>query len=312
MSVYAVPTTAEVCMREFISRLSKRIAGTAPEYTEFMPILSLLLEQSESRIDIVPVNRLIGGLSQKAQTKGADAISYLRSNWGPGLLAKSPSPKKVTPQKIVTVTNLPESSSSSSSSSITVTNVPQRALIRDAAEQGGGTVVFSWAQSSLFQTLGIPRDTWNGFCAMAVGEFFVRPDTIQTTLRSQKGKIDLLHLHSRYGASGEASYEYITAAFGLTFVNATSVTKLTPQNTLLAMETFSGTRHMIGLLKSKGGGHAIGVIVNGGTYNFFDAEEGQATLGDRNSFWQFLYRYITHETKGLDKDFQNVFVATWS
>lgn len=308
MSAYSVPTSAEMCIQTFVGLLNTRVKNMTT-YGLFMPLIDELIEQGEGAINVTRVNRIIGELPQKALTAGAEAIQYLRNHWGPGLKAQ---PSKTKSKSGLTIR--PPSPSPSPTPSISITNVdvPDRALLRDAAEQAGGTVTFSWAQRSLFQSLGIPTDTWNGFCAMTVGEFLLRPDTIQTKLKSQKGKIDLLHVHESYRSSGRSSYDFITSEFGLTFSGVTDAVAITPENTLRALETHSGTRHMIGLLKAEGGGHAVGVIVSSGEYTFFDAEEGQAELGNRDSFWLFLYRYITHETKGLDKQFKYVFVATWS
>lgn len=224
----------------------------------------------------------------------------------------SPSPSP-SPSRAASQAPSPASPAASSAAVAISVAPPDRALIRDAAEAGGGTVKFSWAQSSLFDSLAIPRDTFSGFCALTVGEFLIRPDTIETKLRSSRGKIDLLNANGRYRGSGRPSYEFITGEFGLTYVGATAVATLTPEHALAALESLHGTRHMIGLLRTGGGGgHAVGVIVSGGRYSFFDAEEGQAELPNRDAFWKFLYRYITHATKGLAKDYQRVFVATWS
>ncbi len=226
--------------------------------------------------------------------------------------APAPSP---SPSPSPAPSPAPRAASPAASSAAVAISVapPDRVLIRDAAEAGGGTVKFSWAQSSLFDSLAIPRGTFSGFCALTVGEFLIRPDTIETKLRSSRGKIDLLNANGRYHGSGKSSYEFITGEFGLTYVGATDVAALTPEHTLAALESLRGTRHMIGLLRTGGGsGHAVGVIVSGGRYSFFDAEEGQAELPNRDAFWRFLYRYITHPTKGLAAVYQRVFVATWS
>lgn len=227
----------------------------------------------------------------------------------------SPSPASpASPASRAPSAAAPAPSPSSSAAAVAISVAPpDRALIRDAAEAAGGTVKFSWAQSSLFDSLGIPRDTFGGFCALTVGEFLIRPDTIEAKLRSSRGKIDLLNANGRYRGSGKPSYEFITGEFGLTYVGVTEVATLTPEHTLAALESLRGTRHMIGVLRTGGGsGHAGGVIVSGGKYSFFDAEEGQAELPNRDAFWRFLYRYITHATKGLARDYQRVFVATWS
>jgi hypothetical protein len=335
MSAYAVPTNADACMTQFVSILNARVSNQTT-YSLFMPLITELMTQSSGRINMTPINRLIGELPTSAQTAGAEALSYLRRFWGPGLSAPAPAPRRVvaaTTQAAQTVRPTPSpappvvtprpsspvatpapapspvvSSPASSSASVTV----ERALIRDAAETAGGTVSFSWTQSSLFDSLGIPRDTFNGFCAMAVGEFLARPTTVRTKLTTQKGKVDLINAHGRYRGSGRTSYDFITGEFGLTYVNATSLSALTAENAFRAVETHSGAKKMIGITKTTGGGHAVGLIIASGRYTFFDAEEGQAELGDRNAFWLFLRRYIDHPTKGLKTDYQNVFVATWS
>jgi hypothetical protein len=303
-------------------------------------------------MDAMAIERVIQPLPPGALVAGAEPLAYLRRYWGVGLRTAAPrsaaatssaaaasrasiphasSPSVARGAEIVrasTVTTTivsrpspspspspsPAPSPASVSAAVAISvSAPERQLIRDAAETGGGTVKFSWAQSSLFDSLAIPRETFGGFCALAVGEFLTRPDTIETKLRSSRGKIDLLNANGRYHGSGKPSYEFITGEFGLTYVGATSVTALTPENALRAIESQRGTRHMIGVTRTaRGTGHAVGLLVAGGKYSFFDAEEGLAELPNRDAFWRFLHRYITHATKGLAAEYQNVFVATWS
>lgn len=347
MSAEAVPTSADKCIEEFVVRLNRRVPDST-KYQQFMPLLTALIEQSSGRPDAAAIERIIHALPPSALVAGAEPLAYLRRHWGVGLRTAAPRSAAATASAAAASrSSIPHASSPSvargaeivraSAATPTPTAVsrpspspsplpasaaaavaisvaaPDRQLIRDAAETGGGTVKFSWAQSSLFDSLAIPRETFGGFCALAVGEFLTRPDTIETKLRSSRGKIDLLNANGRYHGSGKPSYEFITGEFGLTYVGATSVTALTPENTLRAIESQRGTRHMIGVTRTaRGTGHAVGLLVAAGKYSFFDAEEGLAELPNRDAFWRFLYRYITHATKGLAAEYQNVFVATWS
>ena len=320
MSVYGTATSIDSCLNEF-ARLLKVHVQTDETMNQFTPLLLELQKQSQrQKIDVGRVTLCISGLPIKARTAGANPIDYLQRNWGAGLLA--PSPSSTTKKTSLRATTNVRSNANITTSTTNVqpsmtsnanTKEPDRALIRDAAEQcGGATVKFAWAQRSLFRTLGIPEDTWNGFCAMAVGEFFVDPDAIEGKLKGQKSKIDLVHLHANYRASGQASYNYITAHFGFNYVGVTDETALTAENLWAAIGLHNGTKRMIGLLKPKGGGHAIGLVIANSKYTFFDAEEGVVEISDRNVFWYFLYRYVNHPTKGLLTDFNRVFVATWS
>jgi hypothetical protein len=142
-----------------------------------------------------------------------------------------------------------------------------RHLIMDCCERSGGNVDSHWSQASVFASLAIPEDTYNGFCASAVGRWFDGEGNAEK-LKTQKGKIDTLNIHSRYRGSGKSSYEFLTEQFKLPFLGVTPTAALTPENMLKQLETDKGTRHMVGLLKSGGGGHAIGVWRKDSAYKF--------------------------------------------
>jgi hypothetical protein len=254
------------------------------------------------------------GASRIIPAAGASNVAHAAAivnaaSSSPATATAQPSP--VTPSSAASAST-PAAATPSSAVIAVAVAAPARRLLRDAADDSGGTIKLTWEQRSIFNTIGLPADTFNGFCATAVGEFLKSPDTIDTKLRSQRGKIDLINAHRRYAASGKSSYAFITDEFGLTFSGVTAVAALNPVNTLRAIETHAGTRHMIGLTRPGGRGHALGLLITAGPkYLFFDAEEGVAEVDGRDAFWRFLHKYITRPAGGLAADFANMFVATW-
>jgi hypothetical protein len=189
-----------------------------------------------------------------------------------------------------------------------------RHLIMDCCERSGGNVDSHWSQASLFSALGLPEDTYNGFCASAVARWFADEGNAEK-LKTQRGKIDTLHLHASYGASyrgsGKSSYEFFTEKLNLPFVKVTEAAALTAENLFKQLEMNKGTRHMVGLVKSGGGGHAIGVWRKDSAYKFFDPNEGLVSLPNRQALWTFLWHYVSDAEQGLAKYFATCFVATW-
>ncbi|HEX7154483.1 MAG TPA: hypothetical protein VF618_23560 [Thermoanaerobaculia bacterium] len=243
-----------------------------------------------------------GGSNSNASSSSATIVK-------PSVVVSTPSSSSSKPPSISIQPSV------SSQPQIVIAPPPQvqkhlRHLILDCCERSGGTVDAQWSQASIFGHLGIPEDLYNGFCASAVGRWFA-DEANAAKLKTQKGKIDTLLLHESYRASKKASYVYMTEALGLPFVDATEATALTAENLFKQLETFKGTRHMIGLLKHGGGGHAIGVWQQDAKYKFFDANEGLVTLPNRQALWTFIWYYVTDVDQGLAKDYTRCFVATW-
>lgn len=164
----------------------------------------------------------------------------------------------------------------------------------------------------MFAHLHLPADTFQGFCAAAVGQWLAVPDGFEALIRKQTGKIDILNLHSNYKGSGKASDEFITATFkSLTFVSASAVAPLTAES--IYTKVTPGGKYMIGVLREGGGGHAIGLVSHANkSYSFFDPNEGLATMADATILWKFLWYYVNDKDQGLLTDFSKVFVAKWS
>jgi hypothetical protein len=186
-----------------------------------------------------------------------------------------------------------------------------RHLMVDAAYAGPGALVFTYDQSKIGGMLGLAEDTFFGLCNAVSGRFLADPDTLETYLKSFKGKADLMRAQERYESVGKAD-KWVTASYKLSHLGTVGPAKLTAADVLKCIDASKGTRMILYLLDGEGGGHAIGIVKKGSAYRFFDVNEGLTDLANRTALWQFLFVYVENHLKSLNKEYTTFCMGHWA
>ncbi|EGD48970.1 hypothetical protein Cpap_3398 [Ruminiclostridium papyrosolvens DSM 2782] len=149
-----------------------------------------------------------------------------------------------------------------------------------------------------------------GYCLAATGRWLVNPKDTENEIAGQKFQAETMNLQSRYEASRIDGDTFLGKEYprelGLPVRKANY--QLTSENLynqiIYLKDNIPLTQGYMMLCigeKPNKFTHALGVIINDGNYYFFDANEGFCSMKGTETFWGFIYHYVTNLDYGLLK-----------
>jgi hypothetical protein len=176
--------------------------------------------------------------------------------------------------------------------------------IRDKV--GGVTITKECCQDSVKGRFSGPQMAdFYGYCLAATGRWLTNPQETENRITDQSFQIETLSLQAKYEASGLTGDKFLKREYPQILDNPITkgVYQLTPQKLYNEIIYKDATPLTLGYMMIVVGeepglhkpSHALGVCIRDTYYYFFDANEGFCSMQNRDTFWNFIYWYVTEQ-----------------
>ncbi len=184
----------------------------------------------------------------------------------------------------------------------------------------GITITREFDQANVLRRyVGPQKVDFFGYCLAATGKWLTDPQNVVNDITKQSFQIDTMKMQAEYKGSGLKAPDYLSQRFAsLQNLVFKDVKKLVPGDLYNGIIFSSEARLlnqgyvMVGLLDGRGSGHAIGAIINGTCFYFFDASEGTCSFTSKEFFWKFLYKYVTSDNGLFAQGYKDFYVAQYN